>query len=580
MKFLVFVLCVASVAATIDWDTIVPVEETPFQPDVVGAKEESRITNGQIAEPKQFPYQAGLLLHLEKGSAWCGGTLISNQWVLTAAHCTDSIVSVDVHLGMFDRLNRYEEGQKVIRVARANIIVHEHWNPSSVQNDISLIRLPYPVEFNEYIQAAQLPRLIGTPSNYVGVNSIASGWGRTSDSATGTTDKLRWIEVPIMDNSACASYYSGSVRDTNICISTKNAKSTCNGDSGGPLVLADRSNTIIGLTSFGVKLGCEQGWPGVFTRVSSYLIWIFQNSGVVNIFETFGNMNFSVLVVSFVVLISLLVVDVGGSFSRTYFRPRNIDAKFGLRRSHQFEGRITNGQAAIAKQFPYQVGLLLTHTDGNYWCGGTLLSVRWIITAAHCTKGASQIKVILGGLKSNPNGDVGEVVIEVPGNKDNVFVHKNYNANSIVNDVSMIRLPEPVTLSDYIKPAKLPKFTGEAPLYTGQTGIISGWGLVSDNSEGISPTLQWTDVAVISNAACAVFYGRRPTSQLCIGTKGTHKSTCSGDSGGPLVVEGTDTLIGVTSYGSSYGCEIGYPAGFSRVTSFLDWIKETSGLMP
>ncbi|XP_055846066.1 chymotrypsin BI-like [Episyrphus balteatus] len=141
----------------------------------------------------------------------------------------------------------------------------------------------------------------------------------------------------------------------------------------------------------------------------------------------------------------------------------------------------------------------------------------------------------------------------------------------------MIRLPDPVTLSDYIKPASLPKYTGNTPTYSGKTGTISGWGRVSDSSSGISPTLQWADVPIISNSACANYYGSRPSSQICISTKGSHKATCSGDSGGPLVLKGTDTLVGVTSYGSSYGCEVGHPSGFSRVTSYLSWIKEISG---
>lgn len=287
-------------------------------------------------------------------------------------------------------------------------------------------------------------------------------------------------------------------------------------------------------------------------------------------------MHFSIL------LIFLLVISTTISLNDSQFRS-NHDTKIGqifFRRYHPVEHRITNGQAATAKQFPYQVGLRLTRSDGNYWCGGSLLSVRWIITAAHCTKRVTEIQVILGGLRSRPNGDVGEVVITVPGNSTNVFIHKEYDEYYLENDISMIRLPEPVTLSDYIKPAELPKFTGTAPLYTGKPGIISGWGLVSDSSSSISPTLQWTDTVVISNAACAVFYGRRPKSQICIGTKETVKSTCNGDSGGPLVLEGTDTLIGVTSYGSIYGCEIEYPAGFSRVTSFLGWIEEISGLTP
>lgn len=77
-----------------------------------------------------------------------------------------------------------------------------------------------------------------------------------------------------MTNSGCAPWYVGLVGSTNICIKTTGGISTCNGDSGGPLVLADGSNTLIGATSFGIAFGCERGWPGVFTRITSYLDWI------------------------------------------------------------------------------------------------------------------------------------------------------------------------------------------------------------------------------------------------------------------------------------------------------------------
>ena len=83
-----------------------------------------------------------------------------------------------------------------------------------------------------------------------------------------------------MTNRGCSTWFLGSVKSTNICIKTTGGFSTCNGDSGGPLVLANEERTLIGITSYGIALGCEVGWPGVFTRVTSYLDWIKEKSGV------------------------------------------------------------------------------------------------------------------------------------------------------------------------------------------------------------------------------------------------------------------------------------------------------------
>ncbi|TMW53550.1 hypothetical protein DOY81_001314 [Sarcophaga bullata] len=244
---------------------------------------EGRITNGELAKPGQFPYQVGLSLAFGEKSAWCGGTLISDRWVLTAAHCTDNADSVTVYLGAIDIKNGNEKGQQRIFVSKKNIIVHEDWDAAVLRNDISLIKLPVAVEFNERVQPAALPKMDGKYSTYEGDLVWASGWGKDSDSATAVTQFLQFIEAPVIKNSACNRYYLGSITDKMICIGTSGKKSTCNGDSGGPLVYKDGEiNYVIGATSFGIALGCEKGWPGVFTRVTSYLDWIEANSGVVN----------------------------------------------------------------------------------------------------------------------------------------------------------------------------------------------------------------------------------------------------------------------------------------------------------
>ncbi|XP_041673842.1 brachyurin-like [Drosophila eugracilis] len=203
--------------------------------------------------------------------------------IITAAHCTDSLTTgVDVYLGTHDRTNASEKGQQIVFVETKNVIVHENWIADTITNDISLIKLPVPIEFNEFIQPASLPEKSNSYETYTGESAIASGWGKISDSATAVTDILQYIDVPIMSNSGCSPWYLGLVAETNICIKTTGGTSTCNGDSGGPLVLKDGKNTLIGATSFGIAFGCEVGWPGVFTRITSYLDWIEEKSGLAN----------------------------------------------------------------------------------------------------------------------------------------------------------------------------------------------------------------------------------------------------------------------------------------------------------
>ncbi|XP_055846065.1 brachyurin-like [Episyrphus balteatus] len=283
MKFLIAIALLAcTVSGHSDWEDIEPRNiDSLVRIPPRGKAIEGRITNGEPAAEKQFPYQVGLMLYLDAGRAWCGGTLISNRWILTAAHCTDGINGVDVYLGATNRTDKTEAGQQIIHVGKKYVFVHEQWDASQLVNDISVIKLPVEIEFNEYVQPASLPKL-GDSSLYTGEKTIASGWGRDSDAAKGASEILRWVEVPIMANNVCNRYYMGSVKDTNICISTKGKKSTCNGDSGGPLVLNDGSNTVIGATSFGIVFGCEVEFPGVFTRVTSYLGWIKEKTGISN----------------------------------------------------------------------------------------------------------------------------------------------------------------------------------------------------------------------------------------------------------------------------------------------------------
>ncbi|XP_017101316.2 serine protease 1-like [Drosophila bipectinata] len=232
---------------------------------------DGRITRGEDAREDQFPYQVGLSLKIGSSSAWCGGSLIGHEWVLTAAHCTDGVDSVEVYLGSTVR-----DSPKVKHhVAKKDIIIHADWNSRTLRNDISLIRIPH-VDYSAAIHNVELSR---SDASYDGDEVIASGWGRTSDSASGVAARLQYAHMKVISNSQCKRTYSSTIRDSNICVSTPAGVSTCNGDSGGPLVLAS-DKVQVGLTSFGSSAGCEKEYPAVFTRVSSYRDWIKDHTGI------------------------------------------------------------------------------------------------------------------------------------------------------------------------------------------------------------------------------------------------------------------------------------------------------------
>ncbi|XP_017071156.1 serine protease 1 [Drosophila eugracilis] len=271
MKFLIILALAVAASAFPEAELQHRSREMPVVGDIEG-----RITGGKTAAVGQFPYQVGLSLRLSAlSSAWCGGSLIGSQWVLTAAHCTDGVQSVTVYLGATVRTS----AEITHTVSSSDIIIHADWNSSNLRNDISLIKIPA-VSSSSRISAIALPAIASSYSTYVGETAVASGWGRTSDSSSSVATNLQYVDLTVITNAVCASTYGTSiVTSGQICVQTPNGQSTCNGDSGGPLVL-EAKKVQIGLTSFGAAAGCEKGYPAAFTRLTSYLDWIKTNTGI------------------------------------------------------------------------------------------------------------------------------------------------------------------------------------------------------------------------------------------------------------------------------------------------------------
>lgn len=143
------------------------------------------------------------------------------------------------------------------------------------------------------------------------------------------------------------------------------------------------------------------------------------------------------------------------------------------------------------------------------------------------------------------------------------------------SDIALIKLPEPVEFSEVIKPIPIACSVSE-----GMDVLAIGNGHTSDAYPGLPPILQYTELKTTNLQACLrsfpFLFSRK--SVLCVVGE-EHKSACRGDSGGPLVtLTPDDALVGLTSFGSKKGCELGESQVFTRVSSFTKWIKEVSGV--
>jgi len=238
----------------------------------------SRIVGGYEAVPHSFPWMAALFVDEQ----WfCGGTIISDEWVLTAAHCANGASSMRVMLGAHNVREATEEGR--IEVVTTDFFTHPGWSQFNLHNDLALVHLPYALNFTENIRPVCLPSHSEAGTHWDGEEAVASGWGKPTDSSTSISPTLRWVETDTISNTACWIEFPTAVNKNVICISGAHGKSTCNGDSGGPLYLHNHSGSLdseiqpykqIGITSFGSSLGCEIGFHAAFTRTANYLEWI------------------------------------------------------------------------------------------------------------------------------------------------------------------------------------------------------------------------------------------------------------------------------------------------------------------
>ncbi|XP_066551490.1 duodenase-1 [Amia ocellicauda] len=214
------------------------------------------IIGGQAVPPHSRPYMAYILLGRGKSSS-CGGFLIREDFVLTAAHCQaqEYHVIIGAH-----NIEENETSQKVINVKKA----FPHPLSKNFENDIMLLKLIKPVVLNREVAVIPLRSRSVAPGT---VCSVA-GWGKVNQSKSSSNSILQEVNVTVQNYEQCRSTWGGQYDDRKICAGRPD-HGTCKGDSGGPLVCDGFAQ---GIVSFGSD-NCKDK-PAIYTKISVYKYWI------------------------------------------------------------------------------------------------------------------------------------------------------------------------------------------------------------------------------------------------------------------------------------------------------------------
>jgi len=256
--------------------------------DALQPDDSNYIVGGTTARKNEFPWQVSIQANIQT-SWWqktkqhiCGGSIINDRWIVTAAHCIiDGVSRSDFSIVAGAQYAMSQEDTTQTRGVD-RIIVHPGWNMEYVQNDIALMRLDRPLSIDQKSVAPVCLPEATDANRFNGKTCTASGWGAVYNKGPASSVLLK-ADLPIVPTNVCASRYqlvrNARINNDMVCAGNlqRDGTGTCQGDSGGPLVCEENGiYTLAGLTSFGVICGSSQ-FPAVFTRLSSFRTWIDRN---------------------------------------------------------------------------------------------------------------------------------------------------------------------------------------------------------------------------------------------------------------------------------------------------------------
>ncbi|XP_021540277.1 coagulation factor IX isoform X2 [Neomonachus schauinslandi] len=230
----------------------------------------TRIVGGKDAKPGQFPWQ--VLLN-GKVDAFCGGSIINEKWVVTAAHCIEPDDKITVVAGEHNTEVREPTEQKrnVIRT-----ILHHSYNATvnKYNHDIALLELDEPLTLNSYVTPICVADREYTNIFLKFGSGYVSGWGRVFNRGR-SASTLQYLKVPLVDRATCLRSTKFTIYSNMFCAGFhEGGKDSCQGDSGGPHITeVEGISFLTGIISWGEECAMK-GKYGIYTKVSRYVNWI------------------------------------------------------------------------------------------------------------------------------------------------------------------------------------------------------------------------------------------------------------------------------------------------------------------